>query len=208
MKEIDYKNWNRREHFEFFSKYDNPFFGIVTEIDCTEAYDLAKKNGLSFFAFYLHKSLMAVNRTEEFRLRLLDDKVVSFDKIHAATTIGRADGTFGFSHVEFSEDFSVFNESLKQEINSVRNSVGLRADQGSAREDVIHYSTLPWFRITGVSYARNYNTDDSVPKITFGRSFLEGNTRKMAISVEAHHGLVDGIHIARFLEEFQDLMNG
>ena len=208
MKEIDYKNWNRREHFEFFSKYDNPFFGIVTEIDCTGAYDLAKKNGLSFFAFYLHKSIMAVNRTEEFRLRLLDDKVVSFDKIHAATTIGREDGTFGFSHVEFSEDFSVFNENLKQEINAVRNSVGLRAGQGSAREDVIHYSTLPWFRFTGVSYARNYNTNDSVPKITFGRSFMEGNTRKMAVSVEAHHGLVDAIHIARFLEEFQDLMNG
>ncbi|MCM8568634.1 CatA-like O-acetyltransferase [Gramella jeungdoensis] len=208
MKEIDYKNWNRREHFEFFSKYDNPFFGIVTEIDCTEAYELSKKSDFSFFAWYLHRSVMAVNRTQELRLRLLNDKVVSFDRIHAATTIGREDGTFGFSHVEYSESFSEFSKSLKEQINIVKNSTGLRAIEDSERLDVVHYSTLPWFRITGVSYAKNHNTGESVPKITFGKSFMDGNARKMAVSIEAHHGLVDGIHIARFLEEFQNLMAG
>lgn len=206
MKEIDYNNWNRREHFEFFSEYDNPFFGIVTEIDCTEAYEIAKKNNLSFFACYLHRSIIAVNRTEELCLRLLDDKVVSFDKIHAATTIGREDGTFGFSHVEFSDSFSDFNKNLKDQIRIVQNSTGLRATGDSERLDVVHYSTLPWFRITGVSYAKNHNSGESVPKITFGKSFMDGNVRKMAVSIEAHHGLVDGIHIARFLDQFQDLM--
>ncbi|TBW30022.1 chloramphenicol acetyltransferase [Gramella sp. KN1008] len=208
MKEIDYKNWNRKEHFEFFSKYDNPFFGIVTEVDCTEAFALARKNNFSFFAWYLHRSLLAVNRTPELKLRLVDGKVMSFDEIHAATTIGREDGTFGFSHVNFSENFEEFSDELKLQIDAVKNSTGLRVGENSERLDVVHYSTLPWFRITGVSHAKNHNSGESVPKITFGKSFLDGATRKMGVSVEAHHGLVDGIHIARFMEEFQSLMAG
>jgi len=55
MKIIDTENWNRKEHFDFFSKMASPFFGIVTEVDCTKAYKKAKENENSFFAYYLHK---------------------------------------------------------------------------------------------------------------------------------------------------------
>ena len=49
MKTIDLENWNRKEHYEFFLNYDNPYFGIVTEIDCTIAFDKAKQEKKSFF---------------------------------------------------------------------------------------------------------------------------------------------------------------
>lgn len=207
MKEIDYTKWKRKEHFEFFSKYDNPFFGIVSEVDCTRGYEISKRDEVSFFAYYLHRSILAVNRVEELRLRMHDGKLVSFENIHAASTIGREDGTFGFSFVEFSPDFNLFNEGLQKEIAIVRNSTGLGAGRNSERLDVIHYSSLPWIRFTGVTYPRNFNTNDTVPKITFGKSFEEGNRRKMAVSIEAHHGMADGIHIARFLDEFQKAMD-
>ena len=35
---IDITHWNRREHFEFFSQFDEPFFGITTLEDFTTAY--------------------------------------------------------------------------------------------------------------------------------------------------------------------------
>ena len=106
---IDIKSWNRKEHYEFFSKYDDPYFGIVTEIDCTKAYETSKKNSFSFFAYYLHQSILAVNQVDELKFRIVDGKVVMFENIHAATTIGRADGTFGFSFINFSHDFKTFN---------------------------------------------------------------------------------------------------
>ena len=94
---IDINSWKRKEHFDFFSSFDEPFFGIITEIDCTRAYSKAKLNGGSFFLYYIHKSLIAANLIEEFRYRLDNNQLVLFDKIHASPTIGREDETFAFS---------------------------------------------------------------------------------------------------------------
>lgn len=207
MKTLNIKTWNRKEHFDFFSKFDNPFFGIVTEIDCTTAYEHSKKNRLSFFAYYLHKSMLAVNSVHEFKLRIVNDNVVVFDQIHAAATIGRDDGTFGFSFVNYSPDFNPFSLELKREINNVHNSKGLRVNENAKRPDVIHYSIFPWRKFTGLIHARNFNTDDTVPIITFGKTFTVDGKKMLPISIEAHHGLVDGLHISQFLGKFQELLN-
>ena len=113
MEIINIESWNRKEHFEFFSRMASPYFGITTEVDCTIAYDNAKENGNSFFAHYLHKSMIAVNSVEELRLRIVDNKVALFEKINAGATVGRADGTFGFIFVNFSDDSETFNKELQ-----------------------------------------------------------------------------------------------
>lgn len=207
MKIIDIENWNRKEHFEFFLNFDNPFWGIVTEIDCTKAYEVAKQNNFSFFAYYLHKSILAVNQIDELKYRIQDDKVVMFENIHAATTIGRKDGTFGFSFVPFSSDFKTFNEELLEEIEKVENSKGLRANENSRRKDVIHYSTLPWRKFSSLTHVRNFNNNDCVPKITFGKFYEQNDKKLIPVSVDVHHSLADGLHVANYLEEFQKFMN-
>ena len=59
---------------------------------------------------------------------------------------------------------------LKKEIINVQSTKGLRVNEDAKRLDVIHYSTLPWNKLTGLTHARNFNIDDSVPKITFGKT--------------------------------------
>ncbi len=66
---------------------------------------------------------------------------------------------------------------------------------------------MPWFKITGLSHARNYKYKDSVPKITFGKFETIGNKKIMNISINGHHGLMDGSHVANYLNTFQDLLN-
>ena len=39
---IDIATWNRREHYEHFSAFDDPFFGVTVKVDCTRAYQEAK----------------------------------------------------------------------------------------------------------------------------------------------------------------------
>ena len=72
MKTIDIENWNRKEHYHFFSNLDFPYFGLTTEVDCTLAYLQAKEKGISFFASYFHKSMLAVNSVPELKYRILD----------------------------------------------------------------------------------------------------------------------------------------
>ncbi len=75
------------------------------------------------------------------------------------------------------------------------------------RGSSFHFSTFPWNTFIGLLHARNFNNDDSVPKIVFGKVFDCGDRKFMAVSIEMHHGLADGFHAAKFIELFQKLMN-
>ena len=48
---IDIATWNRREHYEHFSAFDDPFFGVTVQVDCTRTYQEAKTKGISFSLF-------------------------------------------------------------------------------------------------------------------------------------------------------------
>lgn len=203
MKLFDVKNWKRKEHFEFFSKMASPYFGIVAEVDCTKEYQRSKENKTSFFASYLHKSMIAVNQVQEFRLRIVDGQVYEFDTIHAGATIGRPDETFGFIFVPFTEDFEPFNKELQKEIAEVQNSSGLRLNNDDIKKNLIRHSTLPWISFTALLHPTNFDQTESVPKITFGKITKRDDRLFLPVSVEAHHGLIDGLHIAKYLERFQ-----
>lgn len=204
---IDINNWERKEHFEWFKDFDEPFWGVVSEIDCTKAYERSKETGIPFFHFYLHKSLKAVNSLENFRLRIEDGQVVCYDKIHASATLNNVEGLYAMSFIKFYDDLEMFSSNAQIEEKRVRNLKGLGVDSNTARKDTIHYSSVPWFKITGLTHARNYKYKDSVPKITFGK-YEEVNGKKiMNISINGHHGLMDGSHAGKFLKIFQELLN-
>ncbi|MBE4948827.1 chloramphenicol acetyltransferase [Chryseobacterium culicis] len=203
MKIVDIDRWNRKEHFEFFSQMASPYFGLTTEVDCTQAYDMAKKKGYSFFAYYYHKSMVAINTVEELKLRIIDGQVIQFDTVHAGSTIGRPDGTFGFSFTHFSEDFETFNAGLQEEIKGVHATTGLRLSNERLGKDHVRHTTIPWNSFSAIVHPTDFNTAESVPKIAFGRFNLKDGRKYLPVSIEAHHGLADGIHIAQYLKEFQ-----
>lgn len=207
MRKIDLNTWNRKEHFEFFNGFDEPFFGIVADVDCTKAYHYCKQNKLSFFLYYLHKAIIAVNEMEEFRYRVIDDKVVCFDVIHVSSTIGRKDNTFAVSFIEYNSDFDIFSANANKEIDAVNNSTGMRLNSNGERHDVIHFSPLPWVNFTALSHARNYKFKESIPKISVGKYTNREEQMLMPVSIHAHHGLMDGYHAGKYLELFQNLLN-
>ncbi|MFP3831352.1 CatA-like O-acetyltransferase [Chryseobacterium sp. SIMBA_028] len=203
MKIVDIESWNRKEHFNFFSNMASPYFGFTTEVDCTKAYDKAKENGYSFFAYYFHKSMVAVNTVDELKLRIIDGQVMQFDTVHAGSTIGRPDGTFGFSFTLFSEDFEVFNANLQEEIKGVHETSGLRISNERLGKDHVRHTTIPWNSFSAILHPTDFNTGESIPKIAFGKFNIREGKKYLPVSIEAHHGLADGIHIAKYLEEFQ-----
>lgn len=204
---LDIDNWNRKEHFEFFSQFDEPFFGIVAEIDCTDGYNFCKQNDIPFFMFYHHKAILAVNQIEEFRYRIRGNDVIIFDTIHVTSTISRDDNTFAFSYVTYNHSFKEFAELFQSETDAIRSSAGLGLNENTGRLDVIHFSTVPWIRFTGVTHARNFKNGESIPKITFGRYHRINEKLMMPVSVNVHHGLMDGLHVGKYFELFEHLIN-
>jgi chloramphenicol O-acetyltransferase type A len=204
---LDIENWPRKEHFLFFKQFDEPFFGLTVEIDCTKAYHRAKELETSFFVYYLHKTIVAVNTIESFRYRIIDDKIYIYDTIDVSATIMRDDQTFGFSLIEYSPEFEVFSVSAFQEIERIQNSKGLFTREFNDT-NLIHFSAIPWVNFKSLSHARSYTFPDSCPKISFGKMMIADNgKRTMSMSIHAHHGLMDGFHVGQFVECFKELMN-
>lgn len=203
--ELDLSTWNRKEHFEFFCKFEEPFFGTTIQLDCTKAYTKSKELGVSFFAYYLHKTLVAVNNTENFRYRIEDGKVFIYDKINVSSTILREDKTFGFSEVEYDENLAGFIENYNTEALRVQNTTGLFSREHG--QNIIHFSAVPWINFTSISHSRSFTFPDSCPKFSFGKMTTENDKKFMPMSVHVHHGLVDGYHLGLFFEKFERLMN-
>ncbi|WP_293304963.1 chloramphenicol acetyltransferase [Pedobacter sp. UBA5917] len=206
MKEkIDISTWIRKDHFEFFSTFEEPFFGVTVDVDCTATYHEAKENGVSFFLLYLHKSLAAANQIEPFSYRIIDGEVWKYDVVNAAATINRPNGTFGFGYMDFHEDFEEFKTEANKEIEKVQTTTGLIPS--SSGENVIHYSALPWLNFTSLSHARKYSFADSCPKISFGKVRDENGRKIMPVSIHVNHALMDGYNVAQFVDVYQKLLD-
>jgi chloramphenicol O-acetyltransferase type A len=206
MKEkIDINTWIRKDHFKFFSAFEEPFFGVTVELDCTATYKEAKEQNVSFFLLYLYKSLVAANQLEPFKYRIIDGEVWKYNTINAAATINRPNGTFGFGYMDFHGDFEGFRMAASQEIENVQAGTGLIPS--AAGENVIHYSALPWLNFTALSHARNYAYQDSCPKISFGKLRDENGRKIMSVSIHVNHALVDGFNVAQFVDCYQALLN-
>lgn len=206
-KELALATWNRKEHFQFFSGFEEPFFSLVTNVDVTRAYQQTKAAGSSFYLYYLYLSLAAANQTEAFRYRIEQEQVFCYDIIHASPTVLRDDKTFGFCLLEYQPDFSAFSDLANTAIQEVKAGSGLNLNENTSRLNVIHYSSIPWITFTGLTFARSFSFKDSIPKITFGKYFWEQNKLLLPVSLAVHHGLVDGYHVGEFFKYYQELLN-
>jgi chloramphenicol O-acetyltransferase type A len=204
---LDIQNWNRRDHYQYFGGCDDPYFGVVVNVDCTDAYQHCKKEKLSFFLYYLYASIKAINLVENFRYRIIDGEVWVFGRVHVSTTVGRKDSTFGFAFFEYTDDFEGFCKNAKVAIAEVQESSGLGVSQDAARLDVVHYTVLPWFSFTGFKHERNFCRGESIPKIAFGKFFESAGKLLLPVSINANHGLLDAYHVGKYLELFQAGLN-
>lgn len=205
MKKLDLENWNRKGHFEFFTQFEEPFFGITAPVEVATAYENAKATQTPFFIYYLHKILTAVNAIENFKYRIKDQQIIIHDRIDTSATIMREDKTFGFSYIEFHPDLEIFKKIASKEIARIQNTTGIITREYP--ENIIHFSAIPWLNFTGLTHARSFTWPDSCPKISVGKIFEENSNQKMNVSVTVHHGLMDGYHVSLFFEELQKQLN-
>lgn len=200
---IDKATWNRKEHFEHFAAFDDPFWGVTFNVDCTRSFQEAKAKGLSFSLLTLHRIITAAAKVEEFRYRIEGDDIVCYDSLFPEATVGRADHTFSFAIFDYDADEEIFIRQAQAEMERLQQTTGLNKG-GTFHKNVIHYSAIPWFAFTDMKHPTNMRSGDSAPKISTGRFFQEGERLVLPVSVTCHHGLIDGYHVAQFIE-FLDL---
>jgi len=202
---LDLEGWKRRQHFEFFRHYEKPWFNICADVDVSALVArCAEPDGPSFFLASLWLSLEAANGVEELRYRLRDDRVVVHPVIHGGSTVLMPDETFAFAYFDFHPTYPAFAAEAAPVLDEVKTGPGgLQAEP--ERDDLIHYSVIPWVAFSSFSHARVRSRDVSVPKVVFGKHRAVGARRLLPVSVEVHHALVDGLHVGRFYQRFEEL---
>lgn len=203
---VDLETLLRREHFLFFNQFDEPYFSVNADVDCTIAYRKAKEQGISFYLYYLYCAITAVNNIENFRYRAEGNEIYLYNRVDVTHVVLRKDETFGFGYVPYKPTFEEFAAAATADAARIHNSTGL--DLTIPSENIIHFSAMPGIKFTGLTHARSFSYKDSSPKLSVGKLTEADGKKMMPISVTVHHGLMDGLHVGRFLDLYQQILNG
>lgn len=201
----DYLNtetWARRDAFEYFRGFDKPYFNVCVRLDAAplKAALAARDGSFSLACYFL--ALRLANRHEAFRLRLEGGRVRILEAVHGSTTVLRDDESFGFAYLQHRADWAGFEREGRAALLAAQ-SRQAPFDPQVDEASLLHFTTLPWLHFSSFSHARNWGREDSVPKMAFGRIQAEGTKLWLPFSVEVHHALMDGLHVGRYVQDFE-----
>lgn len=170
-------------------------------------YQYCKETQLSFFLTSLFHSTKVCNAVENFRYRLEGENIWIYDKINAGSTVlfeedSFKDPTFGFAYFEMIDDLKTFVLNGTKILDQVKQDHSFSPKD--ELENLIHYSSIPWISFTSIQHARQIPITDSIPKITFGKLFDQGDKKMLPISVAVHHALMDGWHVGQYFQKMED----
>lgn len=208
MKQINLEDWKRKDHFAFFYKMDYAQYNICMDIDVTKFKKFTKQRELSFYYSMIFAVTATINRMEEFRYRIRGGKVVLHDIIHPSFTDMSKDANedlFKIITVEMGEDLIEFVRKTAKVSKDQNDYFGLEKLTG--RDDLVYITCLPLITFTHISHTVTLNRDDSVPRISWGKYYEKDSKILLPFSVQVHHALLDGFHVAKYVEALQEVMN-
>ena len=201
MKKIDLDNYNRRGLFNSFKDRDIPYFSTTCNIEIQNLKKFVKLRNISFFVSFSYIISVSVNRIPQLRHRIIDGELYEFKIVDPGYTVLLDDETFSFCDSKFFEDFHTYYEYAIARIEEVKN----RPDQNNADKNHMFFITsIPWFSFT--SFVHPYDKlYSSIPIITIGKYFEQGDSWLIPIAIQVHHGVVDGFHVGKYYDCLEKL---
>ncbi len=204
MKIIDYKNWYRREFFEFYTNaYQIPLFHVYTEVDVTNVYNFAKKNNISFYFALGHVFHHALSGIEEFNIRIIDKKLVIDDCNEVSfICLNKGEKMFKIIDVKYDEDIVKFCKSAKSKLDRQKDFFVPRKDS-----HVLEYVTCqPWIHCQ-ITNPYDLNADDFITRLSWDKMKIHDDGRRTVnLSFGANHRVIDGLLVATAIENVNDII--
>lgn len=198
---FDYNTWPRREIYEFFSGVSQPFYSVTFRVDVTRVYEYVKARGLSFYYALTWLVTRAVNRVPEFLLTIRGGQVQLLSRREPSfTDIKPGSDCFYMVTMTAGDDLDEFCRAAKR--RSAAQDYFMNPDDES--DELIYISCAPWIDITGLTNERDFDRDDAVPRIAWGRYAEENGRLRLGMSLELNHRLIDGVHIGQFAAALDD----
>ncbi len=206
MNFINMDTWVRRKHFEFFKSMASPHVNFCANVDITHLRAFIKKHELPFTQTMVYIVSNTANAVKEFRYRIRGEQVVEHERVHPSFTVmTEVEDVFTFCTVNYQPELKPFLTHTREVMDFRKNNPSLKDEEG--QDNLIFLSAIPWFSFTSFQHPMHIPSKDSVPRIAWGKYFEENGRIKMPLAVQAHHGLVDGVHMGRYYQHFQKLLD-
>lgn len=198
-RQIDLGGYPRADILRAFVNRQMPQFSVTCEVDVTGIHREARARGVSFFIAASHAVSRAVNAVPPFRHRVIDGALYEYERTDPGYTVAREGELFTFCDGVHIEDFGAYSAQARSRMDKVRTEPDLTVRE---KHHMFFISCLPWLFFT--AFTHPYDPIYAyVPVITLGKFVQRGDAVIMPVGVQVHHGVVDGVHVARFYRELE-----
>ncbi|MEL6572268.1 MAG: CatA-like O-acetyltransferase [Pseudomonadota bacterium] len=202
---VDLETWPRAAQFAWFRTYERPHYATTSRLDVSHLMEAAKPKGVSVYRACLYAIGNGLHAVPELLMRFRNDVVVAHDCVALSMTVPTPKGSFNYAYVPYVADFASFDSMAADLIKEAATREGLDANAGD-RDDVAYLSCLPWLDYTSINNAMP-NKDDCIPRVSWGKIVQEPDGRWcMAMTLEAHHALVDGAQVGAYFAATQEAL--
>ncbi len=213
MRVINQETWPRKNHFNLYNSMEFPHIGLCVQVDITDLWANRSRVESSPTIALVYTLTKAANRVPEMRQRIQGDQVIEYDVVHPIIAVLGEDNIFGVCSLTYGTNFTDFATQseiclLKAKKDPSMADFHIDQEGNIIRDDILSMTVLPWLSFTSFTLTRTPRVD-SVPLLAWGKVISESERYLMPFFVSFHHALVDGLHIAKYVqyieEEVQEL---
>lgn len=189
-------NYERDEIFNYYNSKDNPFIYLTTKVDITNIYNKCK----NYYASIAYFITLSLNKIDNFKYRYENNKIYKYDTLNINFT-QMLDNNIGFFTCSFKNNYHDFVDEYKevQENFNKKNSSIPNNDEGE-----VWFSYVPWFNMSGL--ITPFDKNNTIPQFIWDKFTFENEKCYINLTIMAHHGFIDGFHIARFLKTLEEII--
>lgn len=196
---IPLSDYPRRDHFQYFASLPNPYVGVTVNVDVTELVAACKAAKASFYLCFMHAAALAADKVPQFRQRIHPEGIIQYDHCPTSHIELLEDETYCYCTLHHQFPLKEYLTKAETARNAARQNASIEEEEDV--DSMVFISSLPWLHYTAFVQPTG---KDSNPRISWGKYEEDHRGRlMMPVTVLAHHALVDGIHIARFIQQLE-----
>ena len=189
----------RARQLRLFKQFQRPVLSVTAPVRMTDPRDAATAAGAPVSALLVWALAASTLSIPQLRYRLSSGGVYELQKLTVSFTVLGGDEQLRFAYVDFDDDVAAFARSYRAAASTASRDPAIVPTKAS--RDYVFVSIAPWMSFLAVEQPYADRDAMSTPSMVLGRlvSIAPGQA-EAPVAIQVHHGLVDGLHLARFFE--------
>lgn len=192
------------DRVSFFEGFENPLLNVTLQLEVPDFIPACKERGIPVSQYFFFHLSSAIHEVENFRYRLRNGKVHVLENMMLSNTVLTSEKFINFTLFEFHPKEGEF---LKRSLLAKRFAENSRelcnTGPNISKEDlnrICFFTSLPWVNFTSIQHPVYRFKSNDIPSFAWGKFIQKKGKVLVSLSVQAHHGLVDGLHIGQLSE--------